>query len=416
MNVNQYKDISNYYNYKYLQMSITINKIGMPPDKYDQWKQSKLSEIDTDFISDEMYFHQKRNLFHKVKKDVLTRLDKSYFVYNDEPNDLLEPFLLEDVELFEKTNKIYLPIYLKYYLTHITQSIYYHVDWMHNTDEDGALYYFNRSVVPIFDDKNEIITNNLLSELPNETILQKIPYYDQLLYFVCDGCDIGNIKDIRYHCNVCLDYDLCIDCYKNKNLSETHKKSHSMTKYNIFPILWAKTIACLCDDNVSYLSKYEDTPAEDVPAVDISPDHWQINHKELENGELVYFNWCYNMEHFIRKECVEISKHSLPNCCVTNIKELYFTDKEFDNMNTSNLMTNSKKQRLGYYINAIHEDYIQDIINSDEKIFPGLIQIGHKPNYPDYIYLIVSGKYAGKILYCNTHTSQIYLQNFSYFN
>lgn len=45
---------------------------------------------------------------------------------------------------------------------------------------------------------------------------------------VCDLCSYENIKGIRFKCNVCLDYDLCFDCFVKKTPSKNHKNDHQM--------------------------------------------------------------------------------------------------------------------------------------------------------------------------------------------
>lgn len=38
----------------------------------------------------------------------------------------------------------------------------------------------------------------------------------------CDGCKVYPILHKRYHCNLCPDFDLCIDCYKNPYFKHEH--------------------------------------------------------------------------------------------------------------------------------------------------------------------------------------------------
>lgn len=40
---------------------------------------------------------------------------------------------------------------------------------------------------------------------------------------VCDRCDQGPIKGIRYSCLDCQDYDLCEKCFKSNNKLEFHQ-------------------------------------------------------------------------------------------------------------------------------------------------------------------------------------------------
>jgi hypothetical protein len=40
--------------------------------------------------------------------------------------------------------------------------------------------------------------------------------------YYCDICGSNPIKNVKYHCLECEDYDLCSDCYDNKRLEHWH--------------------------------------------------------------------------------------------------------------------------------------------------------------------------------------------------
>ncbi|GMF05154.1 unnamed protein product [[Candida] boidinii] len=46
--------------------------------------------------------------------------------------------------------------------------------------------------------------------------------------FLCDGCDAPLDTSLRYHCNDCLDYDLCKACESKGTETEGHQNTHSM--------------------------------------------------------------------------------------------------------------------------------------------------------------------------------------------
>lgn len=44
----------------------------------------------------------------------------------------------------------------------------------------------------------------------------------------CDGCGIDPIVGLRFKCDVCPDYDLCLSCMESGKLTKKHEKSHSL--------------------------------------------------------------------------------------------------------------------------------------------------------------------------------------------
>ena len=108
--------------------------------EYDQFKESKLSEIENNFIDDKSYLHQHRKYF-QTYKDVIVK----GFLYQGQIL-LLPPYSIEKVNDFEKLNKIYLPIELKYYLTNISREVWrsggrYTINLYEPLDDDIDLNY-----------------------------------------------------------------------------------------------------------------------------------------------------------------------------------------------------------------------------------------------------------------------------------
>ncbi|CAF1678983.1 unnamed protein product, partial [Adineta ricciae] len=48
--------------------------------------------------------------------------------------------------------------------------------------------------------------------------------------FVCDGCKIEDFEGLRYHCEICIDYDLCEKCHDDGKESLQHLKVHAMER------------------------------------------------------------------------------------------------------------------------------------------------------------------------------------------
>lgn len=96
--------------------------------EYDAWKESNRSNIEKDFISDKAYLEERAQYFQSWKCRILeNKFLDNHEVFSEEMANLhmkwilLPPYSLEEVEEFEKLNKIYLPIQLKYYITQISR-------------------------------------------------------------------------------------------------------------------------------------------------------------------------------------------------------------------------------------------------------------------------------------------------------
>ncbi|CAF1664079.1 unnamed protein product, partial [Adineta ricciae] len=48
--------------------------------------------------------------------------------------------------------------------------------------------------------------------------------------FLCDGCKIKDFEGLRYHCEICIDYDLCEKCHDDGKESLQHLNVHSMER------------------------------------------------------------------------------------------------------------------------------------------------------------------------------------------
>jgi len=44
----------------------------------------------------------------------------------------------------------------------------------------------------------------------------------------CDSCLSTPIKGLRFECDICLDYDQCLDCYKKNRISKAHSNNHPL--------------------------------------------------------------------------------------------------------------------------------------------------------------------------------------------
>ena len=48
----------------------------------------------------------------------------------------------------------------------------------------------------------------------------------------CNGCHSNKFKGIRFKCDTCIDYDLCLSCYENKKSTKQHSfKEHPLILY-----------------------------------------------------------------------------------------------------------------------------------------------------------------------------------------
>jgi hypothetical protein len=86
----------------------------------------------------------------------------------------------------------------------------------------------NRSSYQQFYDKKPMIFFPKRSErLEKENIYYQNDVAEQEDYlfvdYKCDNCGIEPIVNIRYHCRLCSDYDLCLKCYPLISSIHEHK-------------------------------------------------------------------------------------------------------------------------------------------------------------------------------------------------
>ena len=54
------------------------------------------------------------------------------------------------------------------------------------------------------------------------------------LYYICDGCRKQFFEgDVRYHCTVCPDFDLCERCRTTIPLGSSHQQTHKLVAYRV---------------------------------------------------------------------------------------------------------------------------------------------------------------------------------------
>src|SRR6185503_21190728 len=80
--------------------------------QYDDWKEEQRINNPNTFISDKEYLEERKDYFAKWLQRLQERYDEQeYDTYK------LPPYTLQELEQFQKLNKIYLPIHLVFYLT-----------------------------------------------------------------------------------------------------------------------------------------------------------------------------------------------------------------------------------------------------------------------------------------------------------
>jgi hypothetical protein len=77
--------------------------------------------------------------------------------------------------------------------------------------------------------------NELFGELVKEihrdvTLAKLIKHFEHVEHenTRCDGCQIETIVGIRFKCDTCPNYDLCLKCMKNKTETGHHTANHPL--------------------------------------------------------------------------------------------------------------------------------------------------------------------------------------------
>uniref|UniRef100_A0A6C0JU70 ZZ-type domain-containing protein n=1 Tax=viral metagenome TaxID=1070528 RepID=A0A6C0JU70_9ZZZZ len=89
--------------------------------QYDDWKEEQRINNPNTFISDKEYLEERKDYFAKWLQRLQERYDEQeYDTYK------LPPYTLQELEQFQKLNKIYLPIHLVFYLTQFSRMFFKH--------------------------------------------------------------------------------------------------------------------------------------------------------------------------------------------------------------------------------------------------------------------------------------------------
>lgn len=198
--------------------------------EYDMLKESEKSSNDRD------YFESRKNYFSSWSA-------KIWKFYNSRtlPSDLktlgltLPPYKLEELDEFERSNTIYLPIQLKYYLTHISRWICkYHgaVFQIYDTKDMNDIYDVEKARKAV-DDHGPILKLHFLSE--NAFSVKETVKLENCAFICCDICD-NLVPDCVHCCDLC-EHDYCNTC-----INEHHQKhpAHMVESYERKPFCRGK--------------------------------------------------------------------------------------------------------------------------------------------------------------------------------
>jgi len=356
--------------------------------EYDRWKDSKLPEILTDFIDDLPYFEINRSYFDKWTRKIINKYKtegKRYYerikrsdriprMYDDgykfnwdieweNPTEtttlLLDPFTMEEVEQYEKTNEIYLPIELKYYLTHISREL--------------RRYY-----------------GHLFKLLPDQRL--KLNYKPEYQPFgilkecnsiVCDICDRYIDNQSYYYCRFC-NMDWCMEC-KMKNESTPSECNHQHD-FRYGSIRQPEPFQKSCDNTYCVST--------------------QCIH------QFPFYYYCWDCEEYYCPHCIHHNQ-----TCPQEIEESYDLDTLFEVTNTEityDQSTLRDTEETHIFIKYKNHNVWDSIRNDNQH---GCIDVG-EPGCGETDTIVLNGLYKGRILtflvYESEHTFRYMESLFEY--
>ena len=356
--------------------------------EYDKWKESKLPQILTNFIDDRSYFKINKNYFDTWTIKIMNKYKKKGQNYNDNlktrsfsriprmyddgykfnwdiewdnPTEttklLLDPFTLEEVEEYEKRNEIYLPIELKYYLTHISRELrrYYGHLFTLNSDEKLKLTY-----------KPEFHPFGVLKECNSIS---------------CDICSQDINEQSYYYCRFC-NIDLCFHC-------KLENKLENKLDNNLINI----------EDNHQHDFRFCHRRCPEPFENACSSDYCLSKDKKY-LYQYPFYYYCWECEEYYCPDCISADK----KCPQEEEEESFwlnslfeFNPKQITQLETDNLLDN--KHPFIKYINTNHNLYINEkfIEMRSSRHDNGCLVVG-EPGCGIKDTIVLNGSYKGRIL------------------